>query len=1447
MRTPLTIYPTISKILFPVKHKPFFIRKLLSIILFLICTVAEAQFTPGNIVVLQAGDGATALANTGNAIVLKEYNTTGTSTYSVGITTSTASGNPLIISGSATSEGGLSLTPNGKYLIFTGYAQTLPAASSLANGASSTYNRGIGVVNAAGSYSRVAVSSTFFSANNIRSATSDGLDNYWAAGANDGTNYYGTVSTATTIQNQNTNTRYISIFGGNIYFSASSGTLQGIAKIGSGLPVVSGQTTSSVISIGTGGSPYAFFFNSSQTICYIADDRAVASGGGIQKWVYASSTWSLAYTFGTGATVGARGVIADFSGSNPIIYATTAETSANRLISINDAGSTSTATTLATSGANTLFRGISFSPYCTSPQITSVISNSVICANQFLNLDVTTSGTAPFTYTWTGAGSFNSASTKSPSVTGAASGNYSVVVSNGCGINTGTTSVTVNSTPVITATASAGSVCLGQQTNLSGAGANTYTWSNGLTNGSNFTPTATTIYTVTGTDGNNCSNSATLGILVNPLPTITVNSATLCSGQTASLVGNGAVSYTWDSGSNTSSITPSPTLSTTYTLNGSSAAGCISSATTEISVNQTPLISSSGGSICTGDSFTLTANGATTYTWDNSSNTNSIVVSPTLTTSYSVAGTSTNNCSSSATLTLIVNSIPALNVSSMTICAGTSAVLSSSGAATYTWDSGSNSNSITLTPSVTTVYTVSGTSSAGCSGSTTAQIVVNANPTVNVNSATLCAGNSATLIANGAGSYTWNTGANTSSISITPTSTTIYTVTGFSLGCTGSATTNINVNPVPTLAVNSATLCAGNSASLNASGASTYTWNTGATTSSISVSPTTSTSYSLTGASLFGCISSATTQVFVNSLPTLSVNSATICNGSSAALTTSGTANSYTWNTGSNSSSISPTPTATSFYTVSASNSAGCIGSSTTQVLVNPNPTITLNSATLCAGNSATLTAGGAISYTWSDNSTSSTLVVSPSLTTSYTVTGASLGCTTSKTTSVTVNSLPSITSSSTSICNGSTATLTANGAATYSWSTGTIASSIAVSPTLNTTYTISGTSGSGCINTITTAVIVSTSPSITVNPVTLCAGTSTILTASGVSTYTWNTGATTSSISITPASTTVYTINGNASGCSAIASTTVVVTVNPLPIFTLNTSTICSGSFAALTTNGATTYTWNTGATSSSINISPITTTTYTVTGTLNGCVNSGTTLVTVNPLPTLSVNSATICMLSTVALLPTGAVSYTWNVGSSTPVLSVNPTTNTVYIVTGSSPLGCTSSATAFVTVLPLPSVTFTLGTSTTCQNDHILSLSALPAGGTFTGSGVNGTNFNPSVAGTGTFVITYTYQDANSCSNSANALMNVNACTGIEQFSKNSYAHVSPNPVQNELTVNIENLSEKCTIEVLNLSGIRLLVLSPMEKNTVIEMKDFANGLYIVRVINNGNCSMLKLIKH
>ncbi len=529
----------------------------------------------------------------------------------------------------------------------------------------------------------------------------------------------------------------------------------------------------------------------------------------------------------------------------------------------------------------------------------------------------------------------------------------------------------------------------------------------------------------------------------------------------------------------------------------------------------------------------------------------------------------------------------------------------------YNWSNASTLNNSTISNPVAsnlqsnTDYTVTLTvPGIGCTTSSVVSVSVLPAASVSIvaSSSVLCAGETATLTASGANSYTWSTGSNASSIVVTPTTTTTYSIAGTSTTCPSSsnAIKTITVNSLPTVGVNSGAICSGASFTMNATGATTYNYSSGSNV----VSPTANATYTVTGTGANGCTNKAVSNVTVNTLPTVGVNSGAICSGSSFTMNPTG-ATTYSYSGGSNVVS----PTANNSYTVTGTDANGCKNTAVSSVTVNTSPTVGVNSGAICNGQSFTMVGTGAISYVYSSGSSN----VSPTANTSYTVTGTDAnGCSAMAVSNVTVNAIPVISAPSVTICAGSSIVLNASGANTYTWSNGVNTASNSVSPTTNTSYTVGGTSAAGCFgNNVVTNVTVGAAPSISVNSATVCAGSSATLTANGATTYTWSNNASGASIVVTPTVNTTYSVSGNLTGCSTGASNTANVEVNALPLISANTSNtlLCIGQSASLTATGANTYAWSNSATGAVIVVTPTANTTYTVTGTdANGCENTAT-----------------------------------------------------------------------------------------------------------------------------------------------------------------------------------------------------------------------------------------------
>ena len=214
----------------------------------------------------------------------------------------------------------------------------------------------------------------------------------------------------------------------------------------------------------------------------------------------------------------------------------------------------------------------------------------------------------------------------------------------------------------------------------------------------------------------------------------------------------------------------------------------------------------------------------------------------------------------------------------------------------------------------------------------------------------------------------------------------------------------------------------------------------------------------------------------------------------------------------------------------------------------------------------------------------------------------------------------------------------------------------------------------------------------VSTNSPSICIGATATLTASGASTYSWSTGVTAPSINPSPSLTAYYTVTGtntftafNTTGVSNEVVTATVTVDAPSMMITGN-NTICSGQSTVLSGTGASivSYTWSSGPTAQSYTVSPTANTTYTLTGAdVNTCENIQTVIVYVNPLPTVSANSATVCEGTTATLIASGANTYTWSNSTTGTPISVTPTVTTNYTVTGTDANSCVNTATATVTV--------------------------------------------------------------------------------------------------------------------------------------------------------------------
>lgn len=410
----------------------------------------------------------------------------------------------------------------------------------------------------------------------------------------------------------------------------------------------------------------------------------------------------------------------------------------------------------------------------------------------------------------------------------------------------------------------------------------------------------------------------------------------------------------------------------------------------------------------------------------------------------------------------------------------------------------------------------------------------------------------------------------------------------------------------------------------------------------------------------------------------------------------------YSWNFGDPGSGAANTSTlnnpthlftAPGTYTVSLYIQERCkLDTATHQIIVYPNANASITGNNLlCIGDSTTLVAAGGTTFTWNTGSTNTSITVTPTGSSLYTLTVSNGICT--DTTSVYLNVLPApvalITGTDT-ICAGANITLTASGGSSYLWNTGTGTSTVSISPTTNTMYSVTVTTGS-CTDTTSINITVNPSPTAIISGgASICAGYSVTLSANGGSSYTWSTGSTSTSITVTPTGSTSYSLIATTGSCSD--TTNLYLNVSPTPTaYAGPDTTLCEGSSITLVGSGGNAYTWSNGVNTQNNSVSPTLSTLYSMTTSIGACSDTDEVMVTLAPLPVITTNgNATILFGSSANLSATTitGASYYWSPSNGLSCTNcqnpvANPTTTTKYFVTVVDSNGCTTLDSLIITV--------------------------------------------------------------------------------------------------------------------------------------------------------------------
>jgi hypothetical protein len=533
------------------------------------------------------------------------------------------------------------------------------------------------------------------------------------------------------------------------------------------------------------------------------------------------------------------------------------------------------------------------------------------------------------------------------------------------------------------------------------------------------------------------------------------------------------------------------------------------------------------------------------------------------------------------------------------------------------------------------------------------------------------------------------------------------------------------------------------------------------------------------------------------------------------------------------------------------------------------NPVVSIIGSTVaCLGSSITLSSGGtATSYIWSTGATTNSISVSPSVATTYSLTGTnSLSCSATAIFSVSVVN-PTISGVGASGCGApANGTLTANGFA---------------SSTVNWYATPSSTTSLGIGNTYTTTAAITT---------TYYAEAQSVASGTAVCTMTAGNGSNGNMFDIVATSN--IEVNGFDVHISSVAVTTIEVWYRPGSFVGFNTSNsgwtnaltttvtgmgsgiltpvpasftvpVSSGSTYGfyVTANGGGIFGYSNGTAVGNIHVSngdlnvlegnggsyfSVTNSPRVFNGNVKytkvGCSSPRIPVIfTVTPSASVTAmaSNTAVCLGNSSTLTASGAPSYTWNPGNLTgSVVVVSPTVATTYTVLGGSGT-CTGSAVQALTVNPSPAISISPSQSICAGVVGVITLTTSSAGNTFTwnpGNSNNTTIVIPNPTVTTVYSVTATHPQG--CQATVSTTITVRNCAGVNEKSIADNTLIYPNPTNGLVHVSLLQGVNNCEISIYDVTGRKVKSVSINQTEATIDLKDFANGLYSYKIISNTN---------
>jgi PKD repeat protein len=1077
-----------------------------------------------------------------------------------------------------------------------------------------------------------------------------------------------------------------------------------------------------------------------------------------------------------------------------------------------------------------------------TPQAVFAISDSNACGARLINFSNSSQNASSYTWYF---GDNTTSTSAAPSHTFSQPGRYLVQLvaadSNGYK-DTAQKLIVINAVPIVdfsaVAACAGNNVLFSNNSGILSTESLSYTWYFGNGDSSVLSSPAY-IYPTGGTfnvmlkavSDSGCADTTikSLTVYPRPIPVFDSTAARVCKGAVSVLSDSSTIasgysiaSLLWRIQGDPSQYT-STAVNKTFPNSGSysvelvavSNQGCRDSVSHQVVIDSLPQIMLADTQRTCGSSLNLNAgNTGATYLWSNAATSQSITASSNGTYRVTVTLAGTGGCRDSASTHIILNTQVDPNLGNNFSVCGDTILDAKNPGGTYLWSNAATTRTLSVNASGT--YRVTVTDQNSCIGIDSVTVLYKAPPAVDLGTDTVeCAGTAVTFYAGTQGdAYLWSNATTANTLTAYVAGTYTVAVTDTSTGCTTRDTVAISYRPSPAVNLGTdRTVCGSQTVLLNAGSFSnvSYLWNTSATTQTLSATTTGSYWVKVTD-NVRNCARYDTVEVNINTIPVVNLgNARTVCSGSSSQLDAGGASGfTYAWST--NDTTRLLQAAVSGFYSVTVTDTNNCTNTSSVQLTVLQVPSVTMgNDTTICSGKTLLLvpTATGA-NVTWQNNTIAPSFSVNQAGT--YFATTINGACVSTDTIQVSYVNSPVVNlGTQNASCAGSLQLDGGNFGGTWRWNGG----DTTRYKTANASglYSVSVVDSNACIGNANLYVTVYPMPTRTLTNRTQCANSNVFLNAgnSGAS-YQWSNSSTQQAISVSTAGTYYVTIT-DANSCSIVDSS--VVTLSPIPTVNLGAAqTICAGTSVTLDAqNPGSNYSWNTSASTQTINVSGSGFYAVTVTNS-GGCTASGSTTVSAQGAPVVNLgldrNGCTGDSL-TLSSLISYPVSYTyaWTGGATTSSLKAGATG--AYMLTVTNNYSCSNIDTVNVTINPVPSVA--LGPDNAVCGDTLLD--AGNTGASYLWNN-NATSRQITANLTGTYIVAVTQQ----------------GCTGRDTIQLT----VNPGPVVNLGADRIACVTTPPTLNAQNFGASYLWSNSA----TAQTITPNTSGNYWVRVTNSGGCS-------